>query len=197
MIDEFLCKVYIHLSGRLGLRRLKRNGVRLGQNLRITGLPIVILKPNSSVQIGDRVTLCSTSYRTELGVNHPVILRTSRNGASIAIGDDVGISGASICASTHISIGTSSLLGANVIIADTDFHPLTKENRRYSKDESSILTEPVHIGSNVFLGANTIVLKGVTIGDNSVIGAGSVVVKDIPANCIAAGNPCKMIRPLE
>ncbi|HWT65859.1 MAG TPA: DapH/DapD/GlmU-related protein, partial [Terracidiphilus sp.] len=53
---------------------------------------------------------------------------------------------------------------------------------------------PVRVGRNVFIGTGSIVLKGVEIGDGSVIGAGSVVTKSIPANCIAAGNPCKVIR---
>lgn len=56
--------------------------------------------------------------------------------------------------------------------------------------------KPVHIGSNVWIGANAVVLPGVTIGDNTVIGAGSVVTKDIPANVIAVGNPCRVLRPI-
>ena len=55
---------------------------------------------------------------------------------------------------------------------------------------------PVHIGKNCWLGAGVVVLPGVTIGDNTVIGAGSVVTKDIPANVIAVGNPCKVLRPI-
>jgi len=54
----------------------------------------------------------------------------------------------------------------------------------------------VTIGRNVFIGMNSVVLKGVTIGDNSVIGANSLVTRDIPADVIAAGNPCRMIRSL-
>lgn len=55
----------------------------------------------------------------------------------------------------------------------------------------------VKIGNNVFIGANTTILKGVTIGDNVIIGAGSLVNKDIPDNCVAAGNPARMIMPLD
>ena len=55
----------------------------------------------------------------------------------------------------------------------------------------------VHIGDNVWLGINVTVLKGVTIGENTVIGAGSIVTKDIPANVVAAGNPCKVIKHLD
>ncbi|POB65431.1 galactoside O-acetyltransferase, partial [Vibrio vulnificus] len=55
---------------------------------------------------------------------------------------------------------------------------------------------PVHIKDNVWIGANSVVLPGVTIGENSVIGAGSVVTKDIPANVVAVGNPCRVLRPI-
>ncbi len=55
----------------------------------------------------------------------------------------------------------------------------------------------IRIGNNVWIAGGTIVVAGVTIGDNSVIGAGSVVVKDIPANVIAVGNPCKVIKQLQ
>ena len=53
---------------------------------------------------------------------------------------------------------------------------------------------PVHIGENVWIGAGAVVVPGVTIGDNSVIGAGSVVTRDIPANVVAVGNPCRVLR---
>ena len=55
---------------------------------------------------------------------------------------------------------------------------------------------PITIGNNVWIGAQVCVLPGVTIGDNTVIGAGSVVNRDIPANVIAAGNPCRVIREI-
>lgn len=54
--------------------------------------------------------------------------------------------------------------------------------------------DPIIIGSNVWIGAHAVVLPGVKIGENTIIGAGSIVTKDIPANCVAAGNPCKVIR---
>jgi maltose O-acetyltransferase len=78
---------------------------------------------------------------------------------------------------------------------DTDFHPLSPVNRISAKAEDASCA-PVFIGRNVFVGANSLILKGVTIGDNSVIGAGSVVTSSIPENVIAAGNPCRVIRAL-
>ena len=55
---------------------------------------------------------------------------------------------------------------------------------------------PITVGNNVWFGGNVCVLGGVTIGDNVVIGAGSVVTKNIPSNCVAVGNPCKLIKTL-
>jgi maltose O-acetyltransferase len=91
----------------------------------------------------------------------------------------------------EIRIGDDVLLAPNVQLY-TAHHPLDPEQRRSQKE----LASPITIGHNVWIGGNAIVLPGVTIGDNSVIGAGSVVTKDIPANVVAAGNPCRIIRSL-
>ena len=61
---------------------------------------------------------------------------------------------------------------------------------------SAQFNSPITIGNNVWIGAGAVVLPGVTIGDNTVIGAGSIVTKDIPANVVAVGNPCKVIREI-
>lgn len=86
-------------------------------------------------------------------------------------------------ADKEIVIGDHVMVGANTCIGDRDDHP----------ERLGTSPQPVHIGNNVFIGMHCIVMKGVTIGDNSIIGAGSIVTKDIPANCIAAGVPCKVI----
>lgn len=165
-------------------QHLRHIGVRLGVNITYYGTPIISCAPKSVISIGDNVVLCSESEATALGVNHPVVLRTLLPGAEIIIGSDVGISGGSICAAARVEIGAGSMLGANVTISDTDFHPVQHPARRYAPLSQAQHT-PVTIGRNVFLGTGTIVLKGVSIGDNAVIGAGSVVTKDIPANSIA------------
>ena len=92
---------------------------------------------------------------------------------------------------THIYIGDYTMLGPNVVIA-TAGHPILPELR----EKALQFNMPVHIGRNCWLGAGVIVLPGVTIGDNTVIGAGSVVTKDIPANVVAVGNPCKILREI-
>ena len=139
--------------------------------------------------------LISYSSDTALGVNHAVKIETLAAEASIVIGDHVGMSGGSLCAQRGIRIGAGCLLGANVMIVDTDFHPLAPQRRRYASPTEVCAAEVV-IGEDVFLGSNVTVLKGVHIGRNSVIGAGSLVTKSLPENCIAAGNPCRVLRML-
>ena len=90
---------------------------------------------------------------------------------------------------THIYIGDCTMLGPNVVLA-TAGHPIDPELRGRGLQYNL----PVRIGRNCWLGAGVIVMPGVTIGDNTVIGAGSVVTKDIPANVVAVGNPCKVLR---
>ncbi len=92
---------------------------------------------------------------------------------------------------THIYVGDYTKFGPNVIIA-TAGHPILPKLREKAYQYNA----PVKIGKCVWLGAGVIVLPGVSIGDNSVIGAGSVVTKDIPANVVAVGNPCKVLREI-
>lgn len=89
----------------------------------------------------------------------------------------------------YIRIGEKVMFGPAVTIA-TVGHPINPKLREY------MYTAPVTIGDNVWVGANVTICPGVTIGENSVIGAGSVVVHDIPANSIAVGNPCRVLRQI-
>ena len=92
---------------------------------------------------------------------------------------------------THIYVGDYTMFAPHVTLA-TAGHPILPELREKIYQYNA----PIHIGRNCWLGAGVIVLPGITIGDNSVIGAGSVVTKDIPANVVAYGNPCKVIREI-
>lgn len=92
---------------------------------------------------------------------------------------------------THIYIGDYTMIGPNVTIA-TAGHPILPQLRQQGLQ----FNMPIHIGKNCWLGAGVIVLPGVSIGDNTVIGAGSIVTKDIPANVVAAGNPCRVMRSI-
>ena len=98
-------------------------------------------------------------------------------------------SGLTLVDDTHIYVGDNTMFGPNVTIA-TAGHPIDPELRRQGLQYNL----PVHIGKNCWLGAGVTVMPGVTIGDNTVIGAGSIVTRDIPANVVAVGNPCRVVR---
>ncbi len=88
-----------------------------------------------------------------------------------------------------ITVGEGTMFGPGVVIA-TVGHPIKPGMRRY------MYTDPVVIGKNCWIGANVTICPGVTVGENVVIGAGSVVTRDIPANVVAVGNPCKVLRKI-
>lgn len=90
-----------------------------------------------------------------------------------------------------VTIGDYCQMAPNVAIY-TAGHPVHPDSRNSAYEYG----KPVTIGNNVWIGGNAVILPGVTIGDNAVIGAGSVVTRDIPAWCIAAGNPCRVIRQI-
>lgn len=92
---------------------------------------------------------------------------------------------------THIYVGDSTMIGPNVTIA-TAGHPILPVLR----EKVYQFNLPVRIGKNCWIGAGAIILPGITIGDNTVVGAGSVVTKDLPANVVAVGNPCRILREI-
>ena len=91
-----------------------------------------------------------------------------------------------------VKIGNNVMFGPNVTLTAAG-HPLDAETRNTGIE----FAEPITLGDNVWLGANVTVNPGVTIGDNVVIGSGSVVTRDIPANTVAVGVPCRVIKELD
>jgi len=92
---------------------------------------------------------------------------------------------------THIYVGDCTMFGPNVTLA-TAGHPVLP----FLREQLYQYNAPIHIGRGCWLGAGAIVLPGVSIGDNTVVGAGSVVTKDLPANVVAVGNPCRILREI-
>lgn len=122
-------------------------------------------------------------------IQQPIILA---RGKTVTIGGGTWInSGLTLIDDYKINIGSGCVIATNVTIC-TCGHPIDPKMRA----TGAMYAFPVNVGNNVWIGANVTILPGVTIGDNSVIGAGSVVNKDIPANVVAAGNPCRVIREI-
>ena len=170
-------------------------GVNFRMPILFFGMPLIMRTRGSTILFGKNFETKNGSWANLVGINHPCCIATYTKDARIIIGDNCGVSGGSIVARLEIILGNNVLIGANCMIVDNDFHSIKTSNRRFRTTD--IETRPVRIGNNVFIGANSIVLKGSKIGNNSVIGAGSVVAGSIPANCIAAGNPAKVLRSLK
>jgi acetyltransferase-like isoleucine patch superfamily enzyme len=166
--------------------------IKVGYHTKFYGITIFYRRPPSKIVIGDRCQFISNYTTNLVGVNRKCIVATHSDNAVIQIGNECGFSGTVIGAAKSIIIGNNVFFGANTLITDFDWHAVEPELRKTGKPKSA----PIVIEDNVWIGINTVVLKGVTIGQNSVIGANSLVVKDIPANVIAGGNPCKVIKPI-
>ena len=164
------------LLGRWYLRRC----TRVGRLPRVYGRPRITNL--GEITIGDKFRFFSSTVTSE-AVAYP--------GGHLEIGNGVFINyGASLSAHQLVRIGDGCQLGSYACLMDNDYHSV--EDREKPSE-----SRPIVLGRNVWLGVRVIVLKGVTIGDNAVIGAGSVVTRDIPANCMAAGVPAKVIRTFE
>lgn len=167
------------------------HGIQHGKNLRV--FDKVLLNVKGYVQIGHNFMFTSSDGINPISSNLQGCMYVEKTG-TVEIGDNVGMSSTRMWISNHLTIGNHVKVGACCLIIDTDTHQIDYLQRR--KEEGHINSAPITIEDDVWIGAHCIVLKGVTIGARSIIGAGSVVTKDIPADCIAAGNPCKIIRSL-
>lgn len=175
---------------------MKLNKVKFGKNLNLYGVPVIFKKKGSQLNIGENCTIKSSFLSNLVGLSQRTIIVTRTEEAKIEIGNNVGISGATIYARKEITIGDNTLIGGNVKILDNDFHPIEVEARNLDIKEK-IGTRKIKIGKDCFIGANSLILKGVEIGDGSVVGAGSVVTGKFPSNVVIAGNPARVIKVLE
>lgn len=147
--------------------------------------------------IGKNFTCNNKFSSNSIGLIQPCLFNINTEGSRIIIGNNVGISGSTINATTSVSIGDNTIIGSGCLITDTDSHPILAEHRLLQYGGAQYTRHaPIVIEDNVFIGARSIIMKGVHIGNGSVVGAGSVVTKDVPANVIVAGNPAKIIKYL-
>lgn len=168
---------------------LRTYGAVLGKNIQIPDKVHWLIR-GSKVRVGDNLYFSSGDAVNPIGSNlQGAIYVESR--ASLTIGNDVGMSSTRMWIHESVTIGDNVKIGACVLITDTDAHPLDYLARRTSNEGTK--SAPIEIEDDVWVGAHSIILKGVTIGARSIIGAGSVVTKSIPADCVAAGNPCRVI----
>ncbi len=185
LASRMFCNLFMRCYGWLW-------GIDSSDGLQFFGCARYFRHPSARISIGNHVTFRSAPASNTMGLNRACFLSANVD-ATLIIGDGCGLSGTVIAAHQHISLGQRVMCGVNVTITDSDRHPLDKVARQQGHAGRP---EPVYICDDVWLGMNVVVLKGVTIGAGAVIAANSVVVSDIPAGCLAAGQPAKVKRAI-
>lgn len=182
---------------------LRVNNVKYGKKLLLKGVPVIFNKKGANLTIGNNVVIKSSFLSNLVGLYSRTIIVTRAKDAVLEIGDNVGISGATIYARKGIYIGENTCIGGNAKILDNDFHPIDVEDRlrlltdKNGGDSDLIPAKEIYIGKNCFIGCNAIILKGTILGDNCVVGAGAVVSGIFEANSVIVGNPAKVVKKLE
>jgi len=166
------CRIVLHKSAQIILNSVLILGYK--QNRKSTNETRFSLDRNSSITINGRFTIQSGSD-----------IRVFENGKLVLNGGFCNV-GTQIVCFKKITIGKGCTIARNVLIQDTDAHQVLNSTRH--------MNEEILIGEHVWIGYRAMILKGVTIGDGAVIGAGSIVTKDVPAKCLVAGVPAKVIR---
>ena len=181
-------------SERITKRLLKRH--RIAREIRRRGG--YITKPANLNIEGDFIfgdSLIISSYGVDVMENSHI---TVCENATLTFGNNSGISSTSIYCAERIEIGDYVNIGAGCFIMDTNFHSINWRHRKdRSLDIANAKSAPVKIDDIVFVGARSIICKGVHIGEHSIISAGSVVVKDVPSNEVWGGNPAVFIKAIE
>lgn len=175
--------------------KLKGNNVQYS-NFRTTGVPYIMVARGGRMTIGNNFAMNNGITGNPIGCYDSCTFFVDK-GASLRIGENVGISQAAIVCTKDVVIGNFVKIGGGVKIYDTDFHSLDPKIRASKDDVKHRKQSKVLIRDNAFIGAFSIILKGITIGENSIVGAGSVVSKSVPDNEIWAGNPAKFIKAIK
>lgn len=182
-VCAFFNKVY---QGLWTVPLFRARCVSCGSGLRLpNGMPLVVGE-HLHLYIGNDVKILLSTLMS----GHVFDSSQIKIGNRVTIGHNTCIS-----AAKSVEIGDDTVM-ADIFIADNDGHPLSPELRRRHASVGPEDVKPIKIGKNVWLGGGCYVLKGSVIGDNSIIAANSVVAGEIPANCVAAGSPAKVIKHL-
>jgi acetyltransferase-like isoleucine patch superfamily enzyme len=172
--------------------RLRAHGARVGRGLRVRGPLRLHCHRTASILIGRACRIQSGFAGNAVGGNGRMALWVGA-GAVLTIGDNVGLSNATIVCLRAVTIGDGALVGGDSKVYDTDFHSLDAAERGRPGNPGA-RRAPVTIGPRAFVGAHAVVLKGASVGAEAVIGAGAVVRGIVPAGEVWAGNPAVPLR---
>lgn len=171
-------------------------GIKIGEKSVFCGKMTLVKGKKTTLKIGNYFTCFSSSYKNPLCRNIESSICVNDD-AVLIIGDHVGISSVCIWSHKSIKIGNNVAIGGGSILIDSDCHSLNYRDRYDGKlDNLNKCSMDIVIDDDVLIGTSCIILKGVHIGARAVIGSGSIVTKDIPSDCIAAGNPCRIIKKI-
>lgn len=162
-------------------------------NIHSIGLPQIDIKPQGKLNILGKLIMVNNAHHSTLGKPQRCKFLVYNN-ANLTFNGNVYMSNTVIVASKYIEIGNNVMIGGGTTIVDTDFHSMNHEYWDTPLDEIEMLRKDVIIGNNVFIGMDSLIMKGVTIGNGAIIAARSVVTKDIPENEVWGGNPAKFIK---
>jgi acetyltransferase-like isoleucine patch superfamily enzyme len=186
-------QIGMKIQGFISICRLRfLQHAKVGRKITINGG--LYLRGRGRITIGDNVTINSSYKANPIGGQTFTSLVCASN-ASLKIGSGCAISNAAIFCRQKIHIGENVYIGGDCRIYDTDFHSLHLANRLLQNDPD-IVCASILIDDGAFIGASTVILKGVRIGKCAVIGAGSVVTKDVPDFEIWGGSPARFLKKL-
>ncbi|WP_128548320.1 acyltransferase [Larkinella soli] len=175
----------------------KMNGVEFGEGLYSRGIPDVYIAKGGKMKVGRIFRLNNGRYHNMAGREQDCLFSVEAGG-TLTIGDNVAVSSFAVICTQSITIGNNVRIGGNTCICDSDFHSLRHTDRiAIPENEDSVVSKPVVLEDNCFVGSHCTVMKGVRIGARSVVGSGSVVTKSIPPDEIWAGNPARFIRKID
>ena len=182
MIIKTLNKLYLRYL------KAKYSNLRISEGVKIDYQSSVNLFKGELV-LGKNVRLLSRSKGYHAGMPFPCTVLIDVANAKVTIGDNSRLNGVYIHSQKEITIGRNCVFASGVNILDSNGHEIRSLDRTKGRD----IPKEIVIGDNVWIGINSIILKGSRIGDNSVVAAGSVVKGDFPANSIISGNPAQII----
>lgn len=196
VVKLVLYMIAFKVSWLLTCFKFKMNGVEFHSDFMAGGVPIINVNLKGKCSIGRKLEILSGRYFNMIGRQQRCYLLVGKD-AQLIIGNNVGISCTAIICHNRVIIGNNVRIGGGVVIYDSDFHSLNASERTAVPEiKENIKTAPVIVKDFAFIGAHSIILKGVTVGANSIIGAGSVLTKSVPDNEIWGGNPAVFIRKL-
>lgn len=195
------CTTVLNLI-KLRIQQYKYSNCEFSYRIKLCGRVKFKLGRKALLKLGEGCVVTGGAFINCLGCLRGACIQVE-NGATLQIGRMSGMSNVSIWVRDKVIIGDYVTIGAETIINDSNSHCINYLERRGERKKGIVTQElnikraPIYIEDDVFIGARSIICKGVRIGARSVVAAGSVVVKDIPSDEVWGGNPCKFLRKLE